>query len=152
MKRFKFKLQPLLSYRQYLEKIAQQSTAAAHMNVKNCEKQIIDLKQTWEQSADKIDAIITKGVDASTFRQYHNYLDSVQTNIKNEKLRKIQLHKLLKEKLLELKKKSVDKKAMELYKEKLKLDYNQEIVKIEQKELDEIVSIKTARTISNETI
>jgi flagellar protein FliJ len=152
MKRFKFKLQPLLSYRQYLEKIAQQNTATAHMNVKNCEKHIIDLKQTWEQSADKIDNIITKGVDASTFRQYNDYLGSVQNNIKNEKLRKIQLNKLLKEKLLELKKKSVDKKAMELYKEKLKLDYNQEIVKIEQKELDEIVSIKTARTISNETI
>ena len=152
MKRFEFKLQPLLSYRQYLERIAQQSTAVAHMNVKNCEKYIIDLKQTWEQSADKIDNIITKGVDASTFRQYHDYLDSVQNNIKNEKLRKIQLNKLLKEKLLELKKKSVDKKAMELYREKLEREYNQEIIKIEQKESDEIVSIKTARTISNETI
>ncbi|MDM8537795.1 flagellar export protein FliJ [Desulfobacterales bacterium HSG17] len=152
MKRFEFKLQPLLSYRQYLEKIAQQNTAAAHMNVKNCEKQIAELKQTWEHSADKIDKIITKGVNASTFREYHNYLDYVQTSIKNEKSRKIQLKKLLKEKLLELKKKSVDKKAMELYKERLKKEYNQEIIKIEQKELDEIVSIKTARTISNETI
>ncbi len=153
MKRFKFKLQPLLSYRRYLERVAQQKTAKAHMNMKNCEKQIKDLKQTWELSADKIDNIVTKGVNASTFRQYHDYLDSVQNSIKDKKLSKIQLNKLLKERLLKLKKKSVDKKAMELYKEKLKLKYNQEIIKIEQKELDEIVSIKTARTIiSNETI
>ncbi len=152
MKQFNFKLQPLLRYRQYLERVAQQNTAKAHMDVKNCEKQIMDLKQTWKQSADKIDKIITKGVNASTFRQYHNYLDTVQTNIRDEKLRKIQLNKLLKERLLKLKEKSVDKKAMELYKEKLKLKYNHEIIKIEQKELDEIVSIKTARTISNETI
>ncbi len=152
MKSFQFKLQPLLNYRQYLEKIAQQNTAKAHMNVKNCEKQIKDLKQTWELSADQIDNIVTKGVNASIFRQYHDYLDSVQNSIKDEKLRKIKLNKLLRERLLKLKKKSVDKKAMELYKEKLKLKYNQEIIKIEQKELDEIVSIKTARTISNETI
>ncbi|MCP4673185.1 MAG: hypothetical protein GY857_17980, partial [Desulfobacula sp.] len=124
MKQFKFKLQPLLRYRQYLERVAQQNTAKAQMDVKNCEKQIMDLKQTWNQSADKIDNIITKGVNATTFRQYHNYLDTVQTNIRDEKLRKIQLNKLLKERLLKLKEKSVDKKAMELYKEKLKLKYN----------------------------
>jgi flagellar protein FliJ len=152
MKRFEFKLQPLFSYRQYLERIAQQNTAAAHMNVKKCEKQIVNLKQTWEKNADKIDDIVTKGVSASTFRHYHDYLDSVEISIKDEKSRKIQLNQLLQEKLLELKKKSVDKKAMELYKEKLQQTYNNEILKIEQKELDEIVSIKTARTISNETV
>ncbi len=152
MKRFEFKLQPLLSYRQYLEKIAQQKIAKANMNVKNCEKNIIDLKQTWDKSCEKAEKVIIRGVNANVFRRYHNYLDSVETSIKNEKIRKIQLHKKLKEKLVELKKKSVDKKAIELYKKKLKSEYDQEIIKTEQKELDEIVSIKIARTISNEAI
>jgi len=145
MKRFKFKLQPLLNYRQYLERLAQQNTARAHMDVGLCEKQIAHLKQTYDQNAEKIEMIVTKGVSAFKFRQYHQYLDSVGTGIEDEKSRKIDLQRILQKKLLELKKKSVDKKAMELYREKLKAKYDQEVIKNEQKELDEISSLKTAR-------
>ncbi len=152
MKRFEFKLQPLLNYRLYLERIAQQNTARAHMDVRVCEKQITHLKHTYDQNADKAEDIVAKGVSAPEFRRYHHYLESVKSGIKDEKLRKIALEKILKEKLLELKKKSVDKKAMELYREKLKNRYTQEVIKIEQKELDEISSLKTARTKSHETI
>ena len=152
MKRFEFRLQPLLSYRQYLERLAQQNTARANMNVKNCEKQIIHLKQTYDQNTDTIENIVAKGVKASEFRRYHNYLDSVESEIEDEKLKKIGLKKVLKEKLLELKKKSVDKRAMEIYREKLQAEYTQEIIKIEQKELDEISSLKTARKLANETL
>jgi len=152
MKRFKFKLQPLLNYRQYLERLAQQNTAKANLNVKNCEKQITHLKQAYNQNADTIERNMLKGVKASEFRRYHDYLDSVENSIEDEKSRKIDLKKVLKEKLLELKKKSVDKKVMEIYREKLKADYTQEIIKIEQKELDEISSLKTARTLANETL
>ncbi len=152
MKRFEFKLQPLLSYRQYLERLAQQNTARANMNVQDCEKQITQLRQTYDQNADTIENIVTKGVKASEFRRYHDYLDSVESSIEDEKLRKIDLKKVLKEKLLELKKKSVDKKVMEIYREKLKAEYTQEILKIEQKELDEISTLKTARALSNETV
>ena len=152
MKRFAFKLQPLLNYRQYLERLAQQNTARAHMDVKNCEKQITNLKQTYDQNSDKIENIVVKGVKASEFRRYHHYLDSVESGIEDEKLKKIELKKVLKKKLSDLKKKSVDKKAMELYREKLQNEYTQEIIKIEQKELDEISSLKTARTLTNETL
>ena len=41
---------------------------------------------------------------------------------------------------------------MELYREKLKAEYTQEVLKNEQKELDEISSIKTARTRSHEAL
>ncbi|WP_300456381.1 flagellar export protein FliJ [Desulfobacula sp.] len=150
MKRFEFKLQPLLNYREYLERIAQQNTARANMAVKACEEQITHLKQTYDQKAKKIDALVTKGVGASEFRQHHYYLDMVESRIKEETSRKIELDKGLKEKLLELKKKSVDKKVMELYRERLKTEYTQDVMKIEQKELDEISFIKTARTRSDE--
>jgi len=152
MKRFEFKLQPLLNYRLYLERIAQQNTAKAHLDVKSCEQQIMDLKRRYLQNADKIEGIMQKGVSASEFRRYYNYIDSVENSIEDEKSKKIQLKKALEEKLLELKKKSVDKKAMELYREKLKKEYTQEIIKIEQKELDEISSLKTARALSNEKV
>jgi len=151
MKRFNFRLEPLLNYRKYLERIAQQHTAKAHMDVKNCENQISNLKQIWTESTDEVENIVEKGVSAKEFKRHHDYLDSVEAGIIQEKSRKLQLKKVLKEKLLELKKKSVDKKAMELYREKLKAVYTQELLKNEQKELDEISSLKIARELNNET-
>jgi flagellar FliJ protein len=150
MKRFKFKLQPLLNYREYLERIARKNTAKANMDVKDCERHITRLKQTYDQKADKIDDMVAKGVSASEFRQHHYYLDTVESSIKEETSRKIELDKCHKEKLLELKKKSVDKKVMELYRERLETEYTQEGIKNEQKESDEISSIKTARALSDE--
>jgi len=152
MKRFLFKLQPLLKYREYLEQIAQQNTAKANMDVQNCKNHIKELNQTFHQEADIIDAIIVEGVTANEFKLYQQYIDSVENQIAEEKLKKIQLSKILKEKLLALKQKSIEKKAMEIYRERLKNEYTQKIIKIEQKELDEISSLKTARKSSNETL
>ncbi|MBU1345121.1 MAG: flagellar export protein FliJ [Proteobacteria bacterium] len=152
MKRFEFKLQPLLNYRKYLERLAQQKTAKAHMDVTNCEKQIVQLKLSYEQIAQEIEDIMVNGVSASEFKRYHSFLDSVESTIDDETNKKIQLKKILNEKLLALKKKSIDKKAMELYREKLKIKYIQEGIKIDQKEQDEMSSLKTARTISHETL
>ena len=152
MKRFEFKLQPLLNYRQYLEKIAQLKTARAQMDIKNCEKKIMELTQIKDINIKMAEKAVTTGVKAFTFRQYQNFLASIQSSIKNEISKKSQLKKKLKENLLKLKKKSIDKKAMEIYKEKLKSEYDQAMIQEEQKELDEIVSIKTARKISNGAI
>ncbi len=152
MKRFEFKLQPLLNYRKYLEQVARQNTAKASMDIENCKKKIISLKQAYDQKFEKIEDLVANGVNASDFRLHHQYLDAVESSMEDEKSRKIELKKVLEEKLLELKKKSIDKKAMELCREKLKDEYAQEVLKTEQKELDEISSIKTARKLSNETI
>jgi len=152
MKRFEFKLQPLLKYRQYLERIAQQDTARAVMDVSNCEKEINHLELMYDQNADKIEEVAMEGIKAAELKQFYQYLDSVEISIKQEKLRKIELKKKLKEKLLNLKKKSVEKKSIELYREKLKTQYTLDAVKTEQKELDEIFSIKTAGARSNEKI
>ncbi len=151
MKRFDFRLESLLNYRKYLERIAQQHTAKAQMDVNACENEILNLKKIWAQNSDEIENIVQKGVSSKEFKRYHDYLDSVEAGIIQEESRKIQLKKVLKEKLLELKKKSVDKKAMELYREKLKIVYAQELNKNEQKELDEISSLKTARELNNES-
>ncbi|MCP3875431.1 MAG: flagellar export protein FliJ [Desulfobacteraceae bacterium] len=152
MKRFEFKLQPLLKYREYMERLAQQKTAKAHMDVKNCEDQIVSLRQTRDKNMDTMEGVVSDGISAAKFRRYYNYLESVETSMENEKKRKVQLNEMLKKKLLELNKKSIDKKVMELYREKLKIEHTQEIIKIEQKELDEISSLKTARKLSNETL
>lgn len=151
MKKFEFKLEPVLNYREYLEKVAQQKTAKAHMDVKNCEGNISSLSEIKKGNANQMDSAVSKGISASLFRQYCRYQESVEYAIKQEKMRKIKLEKVLKRKLLELKKKSIDKKAMEVYQDRLKAQYTQELLRSEQKELDEISSLKTARMLSDDT-
>jgi flagellar FliJ protein len=77
-------------------------------------------------------------------------MGAVTQMILEEKKRKTQLEKILKKKRLVLKKRSVDKKAIERLREKQAKEYNQELLAIEQKELDQISSLKKAREISND--
>lgn len=147
MKKFKFKLHPLLKYRAYQEKVARQKTARAHMDVENCRQQIVELEQTWDQQADSMEEMVTKGVPASRFHRYHQYLTVIETGIEQEKVKKAQLETVLQKKLVELKKKSVKKRTMELYEEKLRDAYTREMLQMEQKELDEISILKTARRL-----
>lgn len=152
MKKFEFKMGPLLSYREYMERVAQQKTAKAHMDVKDSAGEISRLTDVKKGHAVEMEQVVEKGVSAALFRQHCRYRDAVEISIRQERMRKVELEKVLRKRLAELKKKSVDKKVMEVYRERLKEQYTQELIKNEQKELDEISSLKTARAISNEKI
>ena len=151
MKRFQFKLEPLLNYRTYLERLAQQDTARAHLDVKGCEAVIRQLKSNHIQQAGEIEKSLQKGLHSSQFKRYYEYMDSLENQLSEEKKRKTALKKVLEEKVQVLKKKSVDKKAMELYRERQQTRYHHQLLQTEQKEQDEISSLKTARKISNDT-
>ena len=151
MKRFQFKLEPLLTYRKYLERLAQQETARAQLDVKECEKVILKLEQEVIDQNEIADAGLKDGMNAADFKRFYNYFQAAELQIDDEKKRKQTLKTVLSQKLEALRKKSVDKKAMELYREKQKEIYDQDLLKTEQKELDEISSLKTARSSSNET-
>ncbi len=94
---------------------------------------------------------MAKGVAAQEFKQHHVYIGAITQTISEEKKRKIQLEKILEKKRLALKKRSIDKKVIERLREKQAKEYNQELLVTEQKELDEISSLKKAREISNDT-
>ena len=150
MKRFEFKLQALLNFRKHLERVAQQDMAKTVLAASDCEHQIGSLQTTHGQSAQRLESIVQKGVAAPEFKQHHDYIGAVTQMIVEEKRRKSQLEIILKKKRLVLKKRSIDKKAIERLREKQAKEYNQELRVIEQKELDEISSLKKAREISND--
>ncbi len=150
MKKFEFRLEPVLKYRRYLERLAQQETARAHMNLKNCENKIMGLKAEYEAQGNKMENAVLDGVSASEFRAFCQYIWAVESGLEEAESEKMDLTRVLDEKIVELKQKSVDKKVMDLYREKQRDRYVQEIIKAEQKELDEISSLKTARALSNE--
>jgi len=150
MKRFEFKLQSLLNFRKHLERMAQQDMAKTVMEISACEKQIDSLQTNHGQSVQRLEEIVEKGVGAEQFKQHQAYLGEMMRMIVQEKQQKIQLGKILGKKRFALKKRSIDKKAMERLRERKAKEYNQELLMAEQKELDEISSLKKAREISNE--
>jgi flagellar FliJ protein len=151
MKRFEFKLQSLLTYRKHLERMAQHDMAKTLMEITNCEQQIGSLETTHGQSVLRLEKIVEKGLGAQEFKQHQAYLGAVGQMIAVEKKRKAQLGKILDKKRLVLQKRSIDKKAMERLREKQSKEYGRELLAAEQKELDEISSLKKAREISNGT-
>lgn len=152
MKRFSFKLEALLNYREYLERLSKQKTAIVHIDINNCENLINNLKGEHGKRVEAMDNLIQKEIESKTFKEHNDYLNMVDNRIEDENLKKKKLKKQLEQRLLDLKKKSVKKKIMELYKDKLKKRYKKEFLKNEQKELDEISNIKTIKALSNETI
>lgn len=151
MKRFSFRLQSLLDYKGYLERTAQQETAKARMDIVDCDKQIARLKQKLAVSGKQMDNKITKGICAREFKQHQDFLSAMQTGMQEEKNRKHHLEKIWEEKQILLKKRSIEKKSMDHLREKQAREYGQKMLKTEQKELDEISTLKTARGISHDT-
>ena len=149
MKRFEFRLQPLLNYRSYLEQMAKQDTAKARMDVMDSQKRIDLIREELTVSAGRMDDMVKKGVTASFFRQLTSYMDGMAFDMENETRKKSSLEKILEQKVEILKNKTKEKKSMELLKEKKKEEYIQEMMKLEQKGLDEISSLKKAREISD---
>jgi flagellar FliJ protein len=147
MKRFEFKLQSLLKFRNHLERMAQQEMAQVLLEITDCEKQIDSLQTTHGQWGQKLDRLVVKGIGSQEFKRHQDYLGALLGMVEEETQRKVQLETLLEKKRLALKKRSIDKKAIERLREKQAEEYNQEMLVAEQKELDEISSLKKAREI-----
>lgn len=151
MKRFDFKLEPLLGYRGYLEKRAKQKTAEALRDVKASEEMIEQLKKRYSECRDHLEDVTSRGVSAERFRHYQNYLDSVESGIEEESDRKKNLDRVLGENIAELKSKRIDKKVIEQLKERKVNEYMEELRKFEQDTLDEVVSLRKAREVNDDS-
>ncbi len=151
MKRFTFKLQSLLNYRTYLEKMARLDAAKAGRDLSDCQDRIEQCHQSLVEAAVKMDEVVAKGTDAHFIQRFVIYINGLNADLANETRLKQKLSAVLAEKVKVLNQKSKEKKVMERLKEKQRLAYNRELLRLEQKDLDEISSLKSAREVANAT-
>ncbi len=145
MKRFQFKLQPVLKYRQYQEQLASRNTARAQLDVTQSAMRIDQFKQEQVRSAEELDRVSTAGITSQLFKQYRDYQDFMEYEIQGETVNKKKLEQILVEQRRILKKKSIEKKVMERLRQKKEDAYMNEFRKAEQGIMDEMVSLKKAR-------
>jgi len=150
MKRFQFRLQALLNYKQHLERMARQEMAKALARVNACETQIQTLVKDRRDAATTLEKRVEKGMGSDEFKQYHGFMDVMDQMLVAEKKTKARLEKELAEKRSMLKNRTIEKRAMERLREKRADEYTRQMLKEEQKALDEMVSLKWARELEDD--
>ncbi len=150
MKRFEFELESLLNYKGHLEQVAQREMARAQAAFTDCEQRILDLngeRHTWVMH---LDTRVLQGITAAEFQGLQGFIQALAQSIETETHNKAALKKRLDEKRNLLTQRTIEKKALTRLREKRFQDYLQEMRREEQKALDEICAVKTAREALND--
>lgn len=146
MKKFQFRLEPVRKYREFLERKKQLEVAKARSEVLSCEKSIQKTRTEFSGTVGRLEAELADGMDAARFLQARNYLAGLESFEASEEKRRLGLQKMLNRKQEELIRKSVEKKAIERLKERRQEEYYTEMLKKEQKTMDDAVIIRQARS------
>ena len=149
MKKFSFRLEALIKYRQYKELHARQEVARAYRDLKECELLVRTLAQNLSRTLQLLDRATAEGITVAEFKNYQAYLDGVSDDLARQSIRKKSFEVLLAEKQTLLTRASVDRQVLDRLKTRKKAEYMLEFQKLEQNASDEIASLKKAREIIN---
>ncbi|MDY0131545.1 MAG: flagellar export protein FliJ [Desulforegulaceae bacterium] len=150
MKKFKFSLESVLRYRTFLEKEALQELMSINLDITECEANIESIKYQRMLIFQELEEETDKGITIEYFNMFQSYISSVEQRLESEEHRLLELFRekdLRTEKLIQARK---NKEALEKLKSRKKKQYIEKMIYEEQKELDEISSIRKAREICNE--
>ncbi len=145
MKKFVFSLSPLLKYREFIEDKAKLEVAKAATKFNKCKNNIENAKKNLEKTMTDLNNAIVSGIEPDLYQRYKSYYKYLNIYIKSETLLLKDLNAILLKKQKHLKIKAVEKKIIAQYKEKQKKKYYENLLKIEQKEADEIILIRQNR-------
>ena len=149
MKKFSFRLEALIKYRQYKELHARQEVARTYRDLNECELVVRDLEQRLSRTVELLDRATAVGINVAEFKSYQAYLDGVSDDLTQQSNKKKSLEDLLAEKQTLLTRASVERQVLDRLKAKKKAQYMIEFQKLEQNASDEIASLKKAREITN---
>lgn len=118
MKRFSFRLERVLDYRNYLEKRAQMGLADAKNAYLHRQETVRNLIRNRAETAQKRNAKTVQGMTVSRYQIYRSFLRKLDNDLLDAKAAMVQGAQQVEEKTEDLKKESVRKKALEMLKEK----------------------------------
>jgi flagellar protein FliJ len=147
MKRFQFRLESLLRYREHLLEQAQQEVARIRADILACDERIAHMEKDSAETDQELDKEVSAGIDVKRYQHYTKYLEGIESNIGRENLRQKQLMKLLEEKQKHLHQRAVDKKVLENLKNRRRDDYYKDLIQTLHKETDDTVIVRQARSM-----
>lgn len=145
MKKFRFNLDSLLRYRAFQEHQQKLAVAAARHNVLDCEARIEETKKSALHAEIELDTVMAEGVEAAQLLWFDNYFGALNAIRASEEVRRAQLVKTLVRQQQALTEKTVAKKVVENLKERKKETYYQNVMRMEQQVLDDLVILRSTR-------
>ncbi len=142
MKRFKFRLDPVIRYREYRERIAQIELARETQALIETKSRISEIEQTRRYAASEFDGEQTEGIEVDRYRIFTAYLRGLRHEIESESERLIEIGKRIRKKQEAVKAETIKKKTVEWLKETEYSKYLEWVNRAEQKAADELVGLR----------
>ena len=142
MKRFKFRLEPVIRYRQYLERLALIELARAKQDLFQTKKRIQEMQQSKKDAATELDSRQAEGMKASRYRIYTDYLQGLSDRIESENERLVGIGRTIKERHQAAETERIKKETLEWVRQSEYTKHVQRINRAEQKAADELVSLR----------
>lgn len=149
MKRFKFRLDPVIRYRQYLERIAQINLAKEKHALIETKNRISKIEQTKQYAAGELEREQEQGIEVDRHRVFTDYLRGLGEEVESESERLIEIGKRIRERQETVKAETIKKKTLEWVKQAEHSKYLELITRAEYKEADELVGL-ARRSVGSE--
>jgi flagellar FliJ protein len=142
MKRFKFRLDPVIRYREYRERIVQIALARETQALVESKDRISEMEQVRRYTASELDSEQEQGIEVDRYRVFTAYLQGLRDEIKSESEHLVEIGKRIREKQEAVKVETIKKKTLELIKQTKYSKYSEWINRAEQKAADELIGLK----------
>jgi len=142
MKRFEFKLDPVIRYRRHLERIALMELAKAKQELVHTKKKILALERSKEDVGKELNARQSEGLEVCRYQIYAAYLQGIEDRIEFENGRLVEIGKAILEKHKAAEAERTRKESVELIRRNEYRKYVDRALKAEQKAADELFSLR----------
>jgi flagellar FliJ protein len=141
MRRFRFRLDPVIKYRQYRERIALMNVARAKQALIETTNRIRQIGNSRKAAQRELDSAQAEGIGVDRYRRYATYLDRLHREMESENERLIEAGKTIKEKQQIAEGETIRKDTFEWLKQREYEEYQQIVSRAEQKAADELVGL-----------
>jgi flagellar FliJ protein len=142
MKKFKFKLDPVLRYRRYREELALMELAKARQALVLSKKKIQQIQQARKGVMTDLDARQTEGLEVNRYRIYTAYLQGLGEKIESENEHLVEIGRMVKEKHETAEAARISKDTLQRVRETQYFHYLQGRDRTEQKAADELIALR----------
>jgi flagellar FliJ protein len=142
MKKFKFRLDPVLRYRQYREELALMELAKARQALVLSKKKIQQIQEARKGVMTDLDARQTEGLEVNRYRIYTAYLQGLGEKIESENEHLVQIGRMVKEKHETAEAERISKDTLQRVRETQYTHYLQGHDRTEQKAADELIALR----------
>ncbi len=142
MKRFKFRLDPVIRYREYRERIAQIGLARETQALVESKNRISEIEQARRCTVSELDGEQKQGIEVDRHLIFTAYLQGLHDEIESERERLVEIDKRIREKQEAAKVETMKKKTLEWIKQTQYSKHLKWINRAEQKAADELIGLK----------